>query len=98
MVNEGERCITYSVVGVLRVHTNLSHSHDQCLGGVKNVFIDDSSEREQFVFRVTILVDNLHLFDDCRFSRFTGSFRDPSAHFFAIKKNTHLAVESYTPF
>lgn len=98
MVNEGERCITYSVVGVFRVHTNLSHSHNQRLGRVKDVFIDDSSEREQFVFRVTILVDNLHLFDDCRFSRFTGSFRGPSAHFFAMEKNAHLAIESYTPF
>lgn len=98
MLKDNERCRAYSVVNVLGVHANLSHCHDQRLGRVKNIFIDDSSEREQFVFRVTILVDNLHLLDDCRFPRFTGSFAASSAYFSTIHKDTYLTIGSYTPF
>lgn len=78
----GGICADVVVLEVLHVVSDLRgggldvelvHGADQPLGALEEVFVDGDAVHGQFLDGVSILVDDLHLFHDCRLAALSGS-------------------------
>lgn len=61
---------TYSIVWNFRLEHVLSQCKDKRLRRVHNILDDSQAIEHQLSFRITILVNDFHLFDYRRLSRF----------------------------
>lgn len=61
------------VIGVLKLDVELPHGLVNRLEGLHDVAEDNWLPLELFVLAETLGVDELHLFQDCGFSRLSGS-------------------------
>lgn len=66
--NVGGRVEAYAVIRVYTVDTDLAHGENDGLCTIQGVSVDGWAVRHELLVRETILVDNLHLLDDGRFS------------------------------
>ena len=61
------------VLGIPRFDFKLPHSSYESFGAIKHVFVDGKTIEREFIFGVTILVNNLHLLYYCGFTAFSGT-------------------------
>ena len=62
------------IPGIPRFNLKLLHGSYKSFGAVKYVFVDGKTIEGEFIFGVTILVDNLHLLYYCGFTAFSGTY------------------------
>ncbi len=61
------------VLGVAGVYLKLSHCSYEGFSAVENVLVDGEAVEGQFVFGVSILMDDFHLLYDRRLATFSGA-------------------------
>ena len=61
------------VLWINRGNVELSHSSYDSLDAIQNVFVDGQAVEAKLLWCIAVLVDDLHLLDDRRFTAFSGT-------------------------
>lgn len=67
------------VPGIPGFDFKLPHSSYESFGTVQHILVDGKAVEGKLIFGVAILVDNLHLFNNCGLSAFARTYLQPSA-------------------
>ena len=62
------------IFGIIWFYIELSHCSYEGPSAVQHVFINGQPIECEFVDRVAVLMDNLHLFDNCRLATFARPY------------------------